>query len=187
MLKNTAISKLSDEELLSSYKESSKKNYISELFNRYLPFLYGVCLKYLKDVDKAQDAVLQLYKSLLHSIAYYEIDVFRQWIYSVTKNHCLQILRNEEHFIEVDFDDNDEETDKIFSILEDDNKEQTTILMDCLMKLPEKQRVSITYFYLDALSYAEIVDKTGYTLKNVKNYIQNGKRNLLICLEKNDL
>ena len=185
MFRNNTISKLSDEELLSSHRESGKNIYIGELFNRYLPLLYGVCLKYLKSNDSAQDAVMQLFENLLFKVADYEIDVFRTWIYSAAKNHCLQILRKEEQHINVDLLDNEMEFNEITSLLEeDDRSEQRKMLMDCLNELPEKQRVSITYFFINELSYAEIVDKAGYTLKHVKSYIQNGKRNLKNCLEK---
>jgi RNA polymerase sigma-70 factor (ECF subfamily) len=185
LFNNNTISKLSDEELLSFHKESGKNIYIGELFNRYLPLLYGVCLKYLKNNDSAQDAVMQLFENLLFKIADYEIDEFRTWVYIAAKNHCLQILRKEEQYITIDLLDNVVEFDEIPSILEeDDRSEQRKMLMDCLNELPEKQRVSITYFFINELSYAEIVDKAGYTLKHVKSYIQNGKRNLKNCLEK---
>jgi RNA polymerase sigma-70 factor (ECF subfamily) len=40
-------------------------------------------------------------------------------------------------------------------------------------------------FYLNNKCYQEIADTTGFTLNQVKSYIQNGKRNLKIYLEKN--
>jgi RNA polymerase sigma-70 factor (ECF subfamily) len=185
---NNNISKLSDEELLLSHKESGKSSFFIELFNRYLPLLYGVCLKYLKDTDSAQDAVMQLFEILLYKIADYEIDIFRPWIYSVTKNHCMQMLRKETNYITVDIEDNVEKFDKIMHLLEKDtHDEQTMLLMNCINKLPEQQQLSITYFFKNELSYAEIVNKTGYTLKHVKNYIWKGKQNLTLCLENNDL
>jgi RNA polymerase sigma-70 factor (ECF subfamily) len=55
----------------------------------------------------------------------------------------------------------------------------------CKDKLPPAQKTSINMFYIDEKCYKEIADNTGYTLNEVKSYIQNGKRNLKICLEKN--
>ena len=57
----------------------------------------------------------------------------------------------------------------------------------CLEKLPEEQRTSITRCFLEEMSYADIVEQTGFTLNNVKSYIQNGKRNLKICIKKQTL
>ena len=187
MIKNNTISYLSDEELLTLHKRSSDNaTYIEELFIRYLPLLYGVCLKYLKDSDKSRDAVMQLIEDLLFKIADYDIDEFRPWIYGVVKNHCMQILQKEKQYIAVDFNDNAAEFDNIMHLLEGGQDEQSTLLADCMNKLPERQRLTLNYFFTDKLSYAEIANKTGYTLKNVKNYIQAGKQNLKICLENND-
>lgn len=183
MFRNNTLSILSDEELLNLHKESDKTTYIEELFIRYLPLLYGVSLKYLKDSDKARDAVMQLLENLFDKISDFEINEFRPWIYSVIKNHCLQIQRKEAHFIAADFSDGTTEFDDIMRLLEKNQNEQPAMLTNCLNKLPERQRLSLNYFFKDELSYAEIVDKTGYTLKNVKNYIQNAKQNLKICME----
>ena len=50
--------------------------------------------------------------------------------------------------------------------------------------LPEEQRKCIRLFYFDNKSYAEISSETGFELKGVKSFIQNGRRNLKIWLEK---
>ncbi|MDF9829675.1 sigma-70 family RNA polymerase sigma factor [Parabacteroides sp. PF5-6] len=180
------ISKLADEELLTEYKRSGDTAYFGELYNRYTPLLYGVCLKYLKDADKAQDAVMQLFEQLLPKISQYEIQVFRTWLHSVVKNHCLQILRKESRQIVVDLRADLVESDEILHLLEDEepDSERMEALKCCMAKLPEEQRISITHFFIDEMSYADIVETTGYSLSRVKSYIQNGKRNLKICIEK---
>ena len=66
------ISKLSDEELLTHYTKSGDTEYFGELYNRYIPLLYGLCLKYLQDEDRAQEAVMQLFEDLLPKTGNYE-------------------------------------------------------------------------------------------------------------------
>ena len=173
--------------MLSAYKESGNSYYLGELFDRYTPLLYGVCLKYLHDTDKSQNAVMQLLEDLLPKIASYEIIIFRTWIYSVVKNHCLQILRKERKEIVIDFNADIMESDEILYLLsgEDIDEEKTDALALCIEKLPEQQRSCIVLFFMDEMSYADISTKTGYSLKQIKSYIQNGKRNLKICIEKN--
>jgi RNA polymerase sigma-70 factor (ECF subfamily) len=51
-------------------------------------------------------------------------------------------------------------------------------------KLPKPQRMGISMFFMEKRSYAEIAAQTGLLLKTVKSHIQQGKRNLKICLEK---
>jgi len=180
------ISRQTDEELLEQYKKSGNTEYFGELYNRYTPLIYGVCLKYLQDAQDAEDAVMQLFENLLPKISNYEIAVFRTWIHSVVKNHCLQILRKESKEITVDFSVNIMESDTILHLLNEEveDEEQIEALKRCIEKLPEEQRVSIINFFMEDMSYADIVETTGFTLSRVKSYIQNGKRNLKICIER---
>ena len=97
------ISKLSDEELLTHYIKSGDTEYFGELYNRYIPLLYGLCLKYLQDEDRTQEAVMQLFEDLLPKMGNYEIKVFKPWLYRVGKNHCLQLLRKENKEIPLDY------------------------------------------------------------------------------------
>lgn len=177
---------MSDEDLLKEYLNSENTAYFGELFQRYAPLLYGVSLKYLRDADRAHDAVMQLFEDLLPKIGQYDIKVFRTWLYSVVKNHCLQLLRKENKEINMDFSLVVMESDPVVHLLceEEGDTERIEVMHRCIEKLPDPQRVSILHFFIDEMSYADIVDKTGFHLKSVKSYIQNGKRNLKNCIEK---
>jgi RNA polymerase sigma-70 factor (ECF subfamily) len=179
--------KLSDGDLLNEYRESGNAVYFGILYNRYIPLLYGVCLKYLADADKAQDAVMQMFENIFPKILQYDIQTFRTWIYSVAKNHCLQTLRKESNEIFVDFNSEIMESDDVLNLLSEDetDEERKTILRQCIKKLPSEQRNAILRFFMEEMSYQDIVDNEGYTMSQVKSYIQNGKRNLKICIEKN--
>lgn len=180
------ILKLSDEQLLMHYVKSGNAEYFGELYNRYIPLLYGLCLKYLKDEDRAQETVMQLFENLLSKVVGYEIKSFKPWLYRVAKNHCLQILRKDCKEIPLDYAVNIMESDEFIHLLseEESSDEQLEALHHCLGKLPEEQRTSVTCFFLEEMSYADIAGQTGFTLKNVKSYIQNGKRNLKICIKQ---
>ena len=54
-----------------------------------------------------------------------------------------------------------------------------------MQKLNDGQRQSVQLFYLEEKCYKEVVELTGYSMNDVKSYLQNGRRNLKICLEKN--
>jgi len=174
-----------DEELLSLFRSTGHSEYFGELYRRYILLVYGLCLKYLKHAEKAQDAVMQLYEDLSEKLTRYDIKVFRTWLYSVAKNHCLQELRKEKHEIFVDFDHYIMESDMILHLFDEGHDEERfEALQKCMEQLPELQRVSISKFFMEEMSYADIADATGYRLKSVKSHIQNGKRNLKICIEK---
>ncbi len=174
-----------DEDLLARYKETRDTEYFGQLYDRYLPLIYGLCLKYLKNVSLAEDAVMQLFEDLLFKVPEYEIKTFRTWIYTVAKNHCFQLLRKKESEVVVDFNTFFMESEDVLHLLdEDETPDNSVALKHCLEKLPEPQRISISKFFMEEMSYADIVDATGYSLKGVKSYIQNAKRNLKICMEK---
>jgi RNA polymerase sigma-70 factor (ECF subfamily) len=53
-----------------------------------------------------------------------------------------------------------------------------------LKELNPEQQQCVTLFYLNKKSYQEISDVTGFSMQQVKSYIQNGKRNLRILIDK---
>lgn len=52
-------------------------------------------------------------------------------------------------------------------------------------KLSDEQKKCINLFYLEECSYNEVSLESGFELKKVKSFIQNGKRNIKNCIEKN--
>ena len=180
------ISKNSDEELLSLYVKSGNTSYFGELYNRYIPLLYGLCLKYLHDEDMSHDAVMQLFEDIINKVGNYDIKLFRPWLYTVAKNYCLQVLRKERKEVSLDYDIDIVESDEFLHLLYEEGyeEEEFEILQNSIEKLPHEQRTCIKLFFFEEMSYADIVIKTGYTLNNVKSYIQNGKRNLKNLISK---
>ena len=96
----------SDTALLLLYKQSHDLVYVGDLFERYSTFVYGVCLKYLKDREEAKDAVMQVFEKLIVELKTREINNFKSWLHVVVKNHCLMAIRqNKIKIKEIGFDD----------------------------------------------------------------------------------
>jgi RNA polymerase sigma-70 factor (ECF subfamily) len=66
-------------------------------------------------------------------------------------------------------------------------EEEFALLEKALADLDEEQRICVELFYLKNKSYAQISEITNYDLNKVKSYIQNGKRNLKMRLEQNNV
>jgi len=175
----------SDEELLRQFFQTSNQELLGQLYTRYIPLVYGLCLKYLQQIEDAKDAVSNIYEELNRKIQNYQIENFKAWLYTVSTNHCLQILRKEKsRFIE-EIDIQNMESDEFEHLIDvNEDREKEDALNYCLDTLTEEQRRCVIYFYFDDFSYADIVDKTGFESNKVKSYIQNGKRNLKICILK---
>ncbi|MDR2086956.1 MAG: sigma-70 family RNA polymerase sigma factor [Dysgonamonadaceae bacterium] len=187
MNRKRKILKLSDKEILQRHKISGETEYLGELYNRYIPILYGVALKYLRNTDKAQDAVMHLFTEIVPKICQLEINEFRTWIYAAMQNYCLQLSKEKSTEVEKNQDVEENESNKIFRLFDENEPEteQKKALKQCLKKLPVEQRIAIIRFYTEEMSFQDIADCTGYNLKQVKNYIRNGKHNLKICMAKN--
>ena len=176
---------LTDEELLKRYCDSGELVYFVEAYKRYMPLVYGVALKYLKRPEDAQDAVMQLFEELVVKIKEVEIQSFKAWLYTCIRNNCLMEIRKRSKNLSVSLDDSFMEFCDDFHLTvvsESENREES--LRECVESLPEKQRISVKYFFFDELSYKEVEERTGVSLKMVKSFIQNGKRNLKLCLER---
>ncbi len=185
MKNNTKISNLTNEELLQFYIESGDIAFFGELYRRYIPKVYGLCLKYLGEQEVARDAVMDIFSNLTEKVKQYEINNFNAWLYSVAKNHCLQLIRKDKQTIFIKIEDAFVENEDIFTLTDKpQTPEELDALEYCLGTLPEEQRKSIKLFFFEEQSYADIVDITGYALSKVKSYIQNGKRNLKSCIVK---
>ena len=176
---------LTDEELLKRYCDSGELVYFVEAYKRYMPLVYGVALKYLKRPEDAQDAVMQLFEELVVKIKEVEIQSFKAWLYTCIRNNCLMEIRKRSKNLSVSLDDSFMEFCDDFHLTvvsESENREES--LRECVESLPEKQRISVKYFFFDELSYKEVEERTGFSLKMVKSFIQIGRRNLKLCLER---
>jgi RNA polymerase sigma factor (sigma-70 family) len=176
---------LSDQELLSKFHADHNNEWLGVLLQRYTLLLLGVCMKYLKNEEEAKDSVQQVFLKAIQELHKYKVEFFKSWLYMVAKNHCLMRIRERQGKIPAELDSQaipaPEEADKS-KLTETDH---TLDLMEsALQELNKEQQQCVTLFYLQKKSYSEISEATGFTLLQVKSYIQNGKRNLKILIEK---
>ncbi len=186
MLFRKDYSGLADVELVVQYKRSGDLALIGVLYDRYMSLVYGVCLKYLKDRDESKDAVMQIFEKLIVSLKEHEITHFKSWLYVSARNHCLMALRARKgrnfQQISPDFMENG-----VVLHLEDDPEMESNLtkLEKCIEHLSLEQKDCVKLFYIQQKCYKEIVQITGFDDNKVKSYIQNGKRNLKLCMERN--
>jgi len=179
-----------DEELLAGFLDNGDMEMLGELYSRYMHLVYGVCLKYFKEREKSQDAVIQLFEKIVIEIERHEIRNFKSWLYVVTKNHCLMELRKTKAGKTLLVSDDEElaifmeNEPKLHPIDREPEERNEQALNECIERLKEEQKQCIRLFYFEGKSYREISAELELEEKKVKSFIQNGKRNLKICLEK---
>lgn len=182
---------LSDESLVQRYQQEGDLSDLGLLYERYVELVYGVCLKYLKESTKAEDAVMAVFETLVEKVKTQDIRQFRPWLHVVAKNHCLMQLRKKDILVALDemppsvqagIMHSDDFVHPLDAMAAD---EQGAVLKNCLERLSAQQKHCVEQFYFENRSYREIADMTGEELGMVRSNIQNGRRNLRICMERN--
>jgi len=177
---------LRDEELISIYRESGAQEIVGELYERYMALTYGVCLKYLKDREESKDAVMQIFEKLMTLLKEHQVSQFKGWLYVTARNHCLMQLRGRKGKQFEEIHPGLMENDDLLHPGDGPELETKLQVMEqCLQTLGDEQQRCVRLFYIEQKCYKDISLETGYELNKVKSAIQNGKRNLKICMEKN--
>ena len=186
ILKSIRTSPLSDAELLELYRQNLQQHILAQLFLRYNGLVYGTCVKYLSDQEAAKDAVMNIYEELVEKVKIHSIDNFKSWLHVVTKHHCLMQIRKNKKSTTIDFDFDVMQSED-FSHLEDifEKERQLEKLEGCVEKLNEEQKQTVRLFYLENKCYNDITAITGFNWNKVRSLVQNGRRNLKICMEEN--
>ena len=170
-----------DQIVLKEYRDTHNSALIGTLYCQYTDLVYGLCLKYLKDREESQDAVMSIFEMLIEKLKTEEVLYFKSWLYMVSKNHCLMILRKNNPEVRNDFMEMPIGEHLIDESI--DLESDLAALEGCLKTLKEDQQTCVELFYLKKMSYQQVHEQTKFDLKSVKSLIQNGKRNLKICLE----
>jgi len=186
---STQLNTFDDLELVAKYRQTSDNAIIGVLFQRYTHLIFGVCVKYLKDEDDAQDASMQIFEKLLVDLKKHEVQQFKAWLHMVCKNYCLMQLRSgasklkRDREMHKDFAGLMESDHELHLTVQNTKEIQLTHMEECIRGLNEEQKLCIELFFLQEKSYQEVTEATNFSMNNVKSYIQNGKRNLKICIE----
>jgi len=184
--------KLSDKDLIVSFRQHGDTAMIDELFNRYGHHVLSICYHYLKSADESKDAVIEIFQKLLKTLEKEEIKQINRWLSIVTRNHCISKLRKVSRKKIVYLESND--LDKMYvenfdlerHIIERDERNRLNQVKIAFKKLNIWQRKCLLLFYDYEKSYREIAETLGITLGQVKSHIQNGKRNLRIILNHSE-
>lgn len=183
---NISTDPQSDKELLKAFKQTNDIKYLSILYQRYMDLVFGICLKYFKDAERCKDAVMDIFEELNTKLKMHEVDNFKGWLHIVTRNYCLMQLRSPRNLktseLNIDFMQSGEPSHLLNEVFE--KEESFKQLEACIETLPNDQKTTIELFYLQKKCYNEIAEITGFEWNKVRSFIQNGKRNLKLCIEE---
>ena len=178
-----------DEKLLEDFRQSGDLEILGVLYQRYMHLVFGVCMRYYKNREEARDGVMQIFEKLIIEIPMHSIQKFKSWLYVLTKNHCLMEIRSvktrdrkmDQWIIEQDYS---VEFQPDLHPIDEESAVQNKRLRECVERLKNEQKDCVQLFFFENRSYREIAALMSLDEKKVKSHLQNGKRNLKICLEE---
>jgi len=186
-LKDIVNAQTTDRELVIQYKQEGDVRVLGELYQRYMDLIYAVCLKYLKEPAEAQDAVMSIFEELVNKLRKHEVSNFKGWLYTLAKNYCLMALRSNKQIPLT-------QMPEFMQLAENPHLENAVEkelnlnrLSKCIEGLSPDQKYTVQLFYLEEKSYKEIAGITQTEWNKVRSLVQNARRNLKICMDKNGL
>jgi RNA polymerase sigma factor (sigma-70 family) len=181
-----AFEHIEDKQLLEKFYTDGNNQWLGILLQRYTMLLLGVCMKYLKNEEEAKDCVQQIFLKAITELQKYKVDYFKSWLYMIAKNHCLMKIRDKQGKIPIELTDQLAQKEDTFETRRESIERDKTLqfIEEGLQDLIDEHKLCLTLFYLQKKSYQQIAEITGYNLLQVKSYIQNGKRNLKLIVEK---
>jgi len=153
-----------------------------EVYRRFSPRVFGLCLHLLGSREDAEDATSEVFLRVRAALNGYDRSVpFGAWASSIATNHCLDRLRRRSREIRL-FDAepiDDAATAAGPSPLEElMAEEERGTLLRALAALPDRYRVPIALRYHAELTYAEIADRLGLTREAVAVNLFRAKQKL---------
>jgi RNA polymerase sigma factor (sigma-70 family) len=192
--KNQEIQGISDEELLRAYAATRDSKVLGQLLERYIRFVLLVCMRYVRNKDDARDISMHVFEKVTNEVHRFEIQNFKSWLHVVAKNQCLVYLRSRKGRVDISLDTQINESffmendQFVHPVYEHEHENRIGKLEEAMKNLDQEHKICIELFFMQEKSYKEIADITGFSMNQVKSYIQNGKRNLKNRMaEKGDL
>ncbi len=174
----------SDIDLVKAFQKTENLEVLAVLFGRYQSMIYGVCLKYLKDQERAKDVTMDLFEILKRRLIDKKISNFKSWLYVLVKNHCFENLRKSNKELTKDYNAALMYSEQVFHPDNVDDEQALNQMHECLKKLKQNQKECVRLFYLESKNYQEIATILQIEWNKVRSFIQNGRRNLKNCMEK---
>jgi RNA polymerase sigma factor (sigma-70 family) len=172
------ISELSDSEVIARFRLAQDQAYFTILYRRYASKVFAKCYSMLSDEGQARDATQEIFiKILMNLTRFNEQSTFSTWLYSITYNFCIDIIRKKKKLQILFTEDvsrikNDADEDVADSVLLEMKQER---LSQVLELLPPGDKAILLMKYNDDLQIKDIAETLGKTESAIKMQIMRAK------------
>lgn len=175
------LSDLTDSELLTRYLRDHDAAYFTVLYRRYAGKVFAKCISMLGDEGLARDATQDIFiKVLLNVARFTQLSSFSTWIYSITYNYCIDMIRKKKKMPVIFTEDMGREKQETGS----DDEIPDSVLLDMeqtrlekvFEALPPGDKAILLMKYIDDLSIKEIGTVLSKTESAIKMQIMRSKQ-----------
>lgn len=147
----------------------------------YKDMVYTICLRMLASQEDAREAAQEVFVKTYRSIhTFQERSKFSTWLYRVTYNHCISVIRKKVKVIDLVDQLPDETVDEedVDGLQRISREERGRYLKMALESLPETDAVIVTLFYYEELTLEEIAGITGLTSSNIRVRLHRSRKKM---------
>lgn len=155
------------------------------LYERFSPLMMGICIRYLKDRDDAEDIMVQGFMKVYNNLQKFRREgSFEGWVRRIIVNECLSFIRkNRSMYVETDIEKAENNPD--CSFLEQNLEVED--LMNMIDRLPSGYRTVFNLYAIEGYSHAEIAEQLGINVNTSKSQLSRARNHLqkeLMAAEK---
>lgn len=164
--------KLTDEQLAAACLNGDS-DALNFLIKRYLTPIFNYALSFTKDNAAAEDLTQEIFVKVWKKIkSFNEKYKFKNWIYAIAKNTCLDYLKKNKpfNFSELDLNDDNLFFENLIAQTEQPIiEEEDANLNPAIEKLPEKYKKIVNLRYYGGFKFREIAKMLKQPLNTVKS------------------
>ncbi|MEX2369820.1 MAG: sigma-70 family RNA polymerase sigma factor [Bacteroidales bacterium] len=163
------------------------KESFTPIVEKYKDMVYTLCIRMLRSEEDAREAAQDVFMKAYRSVESFRgKSKFSTWIYRITYNHCISMLRKQVKMIDLvdelpEFRIDEETMDAMQEIRDGERKRY---LQKAMETLPETDSLVVTLFYYEELSLEEIEEITGLSGSNIRVKLHRARQKLYIELSK---
>jgi RNA polymerase sigma-70 factor (ECF subfamily) len=179
LLANGISANSSDEEIVAEYLSTQNVAYFDVLYRRYSTKIFGKCISLLKNEMQAQDAMQDIFMKILLNLSKFSgKSKFSTWIYSITYNFCIDLIRKKKKDKSILVDDISRVHDTPDDDIEDRFLLETSVnrLKVVLEKIPIDDKSVLMMKYQDDMSIREIGEVLDKSESAIKMKIKRAKQ-----------
>ena len=145
---------------------------IADIYRRYGALIYARCRRLLGDPVRAEDAVQEIFiRAQRHQQRIPEEPDTRKWLYRVTRNYCLNVLRDERGWqqrqsAEVAASQRAADQSPEELLLQKD------LVRQLIARLPGKMQAIVMAYYLEDMDQRQVAEALGISRRTVINQLQ---------------